>query len=64
MTQFFTFPDQILSSGGGSQGWDKGLLGDATSGGNGTAAESPEVMAIAMCDLLLDKAKLAQAPQT
>jgi len=39
MTEIFTFSEQNLSCGCTGKGGDDGLLGDAASGGSGTAAD-------------------------
>ncbi len=62
MTDFFTFSEQTLSYGCACESGEDGLLGDSACGGDGTAAESGEVIAIAVSDLL-DDSELAQAPE-
>ena len=62
MNEIFTFSEQNWSCGCTGEGGDNGLFSDAASGGNGAAAESCQVIAIAMGDLL-DQTELAQAPK-
>ncbi len=50
-----------MSCGCTGEGGDNGLFSDAASGGNGTAAESGEVIAVAMGDLL-EQTELAAVP--
>ena len=62
MSQIFTFSEQILSRGSVGESRDDGLFSDSTSGGDGRAAQTGQVVAIAMNDFL-DETELAQAPK-
>jgi hypothetical protein len=62
MTQIFTFPEQIQLRGSVGESRDDGLFSDSTSGGDGRAAQTGQVVAIAMNDFL-DETELAQAPK-